>query len=65
MPSLAHKSTQAAEVNWAPRSDVIEAGTPKRATHPATKFSTHVAASMFFNGIASTHLVDLSMTVSR
>jgi len=48
-----------------PLSVVTVAGTPKRATQPEIKLSVHVLASMLHRGMASTHLVDLSTTVSR
>ncbi len=63
--SWLHNASQTADVNWVPRSEVMTAGTPKRLTQPATKASAIVAASMFLTGIASTHLVDLSMMVKR
>ena len=53
------------EVNWVPQSVVTVAGTPKRATQPEMKASMHLAASIFFSEMASTHRVDLSMTTSR
>ncbi len=38
------------DVNCVPRSDVTQAGMQKRATHPDTKCSTQVKASMFLRG---------------
>ncbi len=54
-----------AEVNCRPLSVVMFEGTPYLATHVEMSASTHVAASMLRMGTASSHLVDLSMMVSR
>ena len=54
-----------ADVNCRPLSVVMFEGTPYLETHVEMSASTHVAASMLRRGKASSHLVDLSMMVSR
>ena len=53
------------EVNWAPLSLVITAGTPNLEIHPWNMEEAHSAAEIPVRGIASGHLVDLSMHVKR
>jgi hypothetical protein len=65
IPSRFQRPAHVAEVNYVPQSEVTVAGVPKCATQPDTKFSAQVAASMFFRGMAYTHLVALSMIVIR
>jgi hypothetical protein len=65
MPKRLHRAAQVADKNCVPLSDVMVSGTPNLAIHEATNASVQTEASMFFNGTASNHLVDLSMMVSR
>ncbi len=60
MLSRLHRPAQRADVIWAPLSEVMVAGTPKRDTHPAKS-----AAVMEASGMASGHLEVLSMMVNR
>ena len=53
------------EVNWAPLSFVITAGTPNLEIHPWNMAEAHSATEIPVRGIASCHLVDLSMHVKR
>jgi hypothetical protein len=48
-----------------PLSDVMSAGTPKRATHPLMRASAPSSVEVARRGMASGHLVDLSTTVNR
>jgi len=57
---LAHK-----ELIWAPLSEVMVAGTPKRDTQPAKRALAQSAAVMEVSGMASGHLDVLSMMVNR
>jgi hypothetical protein len=59
--SEAHK----AEVNCAPLSEVMTEGTPNLAIQPVKRACAQSAAVMEARGIASGHLVVLSMTVNR
>ena len=65
MLSRLHRPAQRADVNWAPLSEVMVAGTPKRDTHPAKRALAQSAAVMESSGIASGYLVVLSMIVNR
>jgi hypothetical protein len=65
IPRRLHAAAHTEEVNCVPLSVVTVAGTPNHTTQSEMKLSTHVLASMLRRGIASTHLVDLSTTVSR
>jgi hypothetical protein len=65
MLSRLHRPAQRADVNWAPLSDVMVAGTPKRDTHPAKRALAQLAAVMEASGTASGHLDVLSMMVNR
>jgi hypothetical protein len=53
------------DVNCVPRSVVKTSGTPNLATHVLTNASAHCSAVIPDKGIASGHLVVLSMMVSR
>ena len=53
------------EVKWVPLSLVITAGTPNLEIHPWNMVEAHSAAEIPVRGIASDHLVDLSMHVKR
>jgi hypothetical protein len=65
MPSLWQRPAHKPEENWTPLSDVMSAGTPKRATHPPMRASTQSSVEVAHRGMASGHLVDLSTTVNR
>ena len=60
-----HNSAQISEVNCAPLSDVIIAGTPKRGIQLKNSASVQSLVLVAERGIASNHLVDLSMIVNR
>jgi hypothetical protein len=53
------------DVNCAPRSLVMIAGTPKRDIQPWNIAEAHSAAEIPAKGITSGHLVDLSIQVKR
>ena len=53
------------EVNWGPRSEVIAAGTPKRATQWWSRAEAQAAADVEVRGTASGQRVVRSMMVSR
>ena len=57
--SLSHNSEQ----NWTPLSDVITSGTPNLAIQPWMKASATAAVVVLDRGMASSHLVDLSIIV--
>ena len=65
MLSRLHRPAQRADVNWAPLSEVMVAGTPKRDTHPAKRALAQSAAVMEASGMASGHLDVRSMIVNR
>ncbi len=52
-------------MNWAPLSEVMVAGTPKRDTQPAKRALAQSAAVMEASGMASGHLDVQSMIVNR
>jgi hypothetical protein len=54
---------QETEENCAPLYDVTVSGTPKRATQADRKASMQEAVAIFLRGMASSHLVVLSMMV--
>ncbi len=54
-----------ADVNWAPLSDVMVAGTPNRENQPAKRALAQSAAVMDEWGMASGHLDVLSIIVNR
>ena len=64
-PCFRHQSPHVPEVNCVPLSVVMQAGTPKWATHVVMKASSTVSMSIRFKGTASGHRVDLSIIVSR
>ena len=53
------------EVIWAPPSLVITAGMPNLEIHPWNMAEAHSTTEIPVRGIASGHLVDLSMHVKR
>ena len=53
------------EVNWAPRSEVMTAGTPNRTTHPEKNALAQSAEVTDASGSACGHRVVLSTTVNR
>ena len=65
IPYSPHQSGHVAEVNWTPLSEVMLVGTPKQATHVATKASRTASVVVSLSRTASGHLVDLSIMVSR
>jgi hypothetical protein len=65
MLSRLHRPAQRADLNWAPLSEVMVAGTPKRNTHPAKRALAQSAAVMEASRMASGHLDVLSMIVNR
>lgn len=64
-PSLFDIWYHTSEQNCVPLSEVMASGTPNRATQPEVKASATAVAVMLASGMASSHLVDLSMMVSR
>ncbi len=65
MLSRLYRPAQRADVNWAPLSEVMMAGTPKRDTHSAKRALAQSAAVMEASGMASGHLDVRSMIVNR
>ncbi len=65
MLSRLHRPAQRADVNWAPLSEVMVAGTPKRDTQPAKRALAQLAAVMEASGMASGNLDVRSMMVNR
>jgi hypothetical protein len=65
MLSRLHRPAQRAYVNWAPLSEVMVAGTPKRDTQPAKRALGQSAAVMEASGMASGNLDVRSMIVNR
>jgi hypothetical protein len=65
MLSRLHRPTQREDVNWAPLSEVMVAGTPKRDTQPAKRALAQSAAVIEASGMASGHLDAPSMMVNR
>ncbi len=65
MLSKLHRAVQKADVNWAPLSDVMVAGTPNLEIQPAKSALVQSAAVMEGSGIASGHRDVLSITVNR
>ncbi len=63
MPILLHMSDQVAEQNCVPLSVDTVAGTPNLDNQPEVKASEQVVSSILRSGMASTHLVVLSMMV--
>jgi hypothetical protein len=56
MFSRLHRPVQRADVNWAPLSEVMVAGTLKRDTQPAKRAMAQSAVVMEASGMASGHL---------
>ena len=65
MLSRLQRPAHRADVNWAPLSDVMVAGTPNRDTQPAKRALAQSAAVMDERGMASGHLDVLSIIVNR
>ena len=65
MLSRLHRPAHRADMNWAPLSEVMVAGTPKRDTQPAKRALAQLAAVMEANRMASGHLDVRSMMVNR
>ena len=65
MFSKPQRAAQSAEVNWLPLSEVMAAGTPKRAIHPLKRACAQSAAAVVRSGTASAQRVVLSMTVNK
>ena len=65
MFSRLHRPPHKADVNWAPLSDVMVAGTPNRDTQPAKRALAQLAAAMDDSGMASGHLEVRSIIVKR
>ncbi len=65
MPSCWHKTSQMAEVNCVPLSEVSCAGTPYLEIQPAMRASAKLVAAMTDMGKASSQRDDLSTTVNR
>jgi hypothetical protein len=65
MLSKLHRAAQKVDVNWAPLSDVMVAGTPNMDTQPAKRALAKSVAVMDERGTASGHLDVLSIIVNR
>jgi hypothetical protein len=65
MLSRMHRPAQRADVNWAPLSEVMVAGTPKRDTQPAKRALVQLAAVMEASGMAFGHFDVRSIMVNR
>ena len=65
IPSKWHNADQRDDVNWAPRSEVIVLGRPKREIQPWKRAAAQSAAEVEDRGMASGYLVILSMMVKR
>jgi hypothetical protein len=65
MLSKLHRAAHKANVNWAPLSDVMVAGTPNLEIQPAKRTLAESAAVMEGSGIASGHQDVLSIMVNR
>jgi hypothetical protein len=63
--SRLHSAAHKADVNWAPLSDVMVAGTPNLETQPVKRALAQLAAVMEGSRIASGHRDVLSITVNR
>src|SRR5450830_588451 len=60
-----HSEPHSEDVNWAPLSDVMTDGTPKRCIHPSNNALAQSADDTDDRGNASGHLVVLSIIVNR
>ncbi len=65
MPSVAHSSSQTAEENCTPLSEVSAAGTPNLLTQLLKKAAAQLVVEVLTRGTASAHLVLLSTMVCR
>jgi hypothetical protein len=65
MLSRPHRAAQRADVNWAPLSEVMVAGTPNLEIQPVYRARAQSAGVMEESGIASGHRDVLSITVNR
>ena len=65
MLSRPHREDHRAKVNWAPRSDVMEARIPKRAIQPLKRAAAESAAVVLLTGNALNYLEAGSMMVKR
>ncbi len=65
MFSRLHRPAQRVDVNWAPLSEVMVAGTPKHDTQPAKRALAQLAVVMEASRMASGHLDVRSMMVNR
>ena len=65
IPSKEQMADHKEEVNCAPLSLVMIAGTPNRAIHPWNKADAHSVAEIPWRGNASGQRVDLSTQVNR
>ena len=65
IPSKEQREDQREEVNWAPRSDVRRAGTPKRETQERQKAEAQSEAVVEDKGTTSTQRVVRSTMVKR
>ena len=63
MLSRRQREDHSEEVNWAPLSEVMAAGTPNLAIQAWKRATAQSAAVVADTGTASAHLVDLSMMV--
>jgi hypothetical protein len=65
MPSIEQRRDHKEKVNCAPLSEVMTSGMPNRTIREVMKASAQSTADMLRIGMASSHLVDLSMRVKR
>jgi hypothetical protein len=65
MLSRLQRPAHRVDVNWAPLSDVMVAGTPNRDTQPAKRALEQSEAVMNERGMASGHLEVRSIIVNR
>jgi hypothetical protein len=65
MPRVEHSSSQTAEENCTPLSEVSAAGTPNLLTQLLKKAAAQLVVEVLTSGTASAHLVLLSTMVSR
>jgi len=65
MSSRLQREAHKAEVNWVPRTAVMNAGTPNMLTQPVNSSLAQSTVVMEFKGIASGQREVLSMMVNR
>ena len=65
MPSDDASAAQRLDVKTEPRSEVMTSGRPNLAIHPSRRARRQSLVVALFIGVASGHLVDLSMVVNR